>query len=94
MIGRRRRYFAQARAPPPVEVGMISAAASSSSASSTAACMTAADAVSGATSRARPWISGASSAACGDLGHRQHRLDRVGADARLGREHHRGACRR
>ena len=63
MIGRRRRYFAQARAAPPDVVGAISAAASSSSASSTAARMTAPACVSARPGRARPWITGASSAA-------------------------------
>ena len=64
MIGRRRRYFAQARAAPPVEVGTISAAASSSSASSTAARMTASPIKPVTIGAARPWITGDSSAAC------------------------------
>jgi hypothetical protein len=46
--------------------------------------MTPPAAVSGAISRARPWISGASSAASAIWAIAKHRLDRVGPDARLG----------
>ena len=63
MIGSFERYFAHARGAPPVAVGTTSATASISCASSTAACITAAAGVSGLTLRARPWISGACSAA-------------------------------
>ena len=64
MIGQRLRYFAHARAAPPVEDGTISAAALSCSASSTAERMIASPTESGTVLRARPWIAGASSAAC------------------------------
>ena len=93
MIGRRLRYFAQARAAPPVELGTISAAASSSSASSTAARMIASPVDAGhdrrraaVDDRVTPRPPAAISAIA------RHGLDRVGADARLGREHHRGGA--
>ncbi len=70
-------------------VGTTIAAASISSASSTAACMIAAAGVSCTMPRARPWISGASSAASAIVAIARHGLDRVAPDARLGRQHHR-----
>ena len=78
------------RAAAPVEVGTISAAASSSSASSTAACMTAWPVVSRLDVLRAAVDDGRLLGGLGDLRHRPHGLDRIGADAGLGREHHRG----